>query len=39
MEAWEHAYYLKYQNMRTSHVKACWNVVNWKFLNEQFATA
>lgn len=37
IDVWEHAYYLKYQNVRADYARGWWPVVNWNEVNRRFA--
>ncbi|HEV8298249.1 MAG TPA: superoxide dismutase [Acidimicrobiales bacterium] len=39
IDAWEHAYYLQYENRRADYVHAIWNVLNWADVAARFARA
>jgi len=36
IDVWEHAYYLKYQNVRTDYIAAFQKVISWDFASEQY---
>jgi superoxide dismutase, Fe-Mn family len=37
LDAWEHAYYLQYQNKKTDFFEVVWKVWNWEDVAERFA--
>jgi len=37
VDLWEHAYYIDYRNARPKYLEAFWALVNWDFVNQNFA--
>lgn len=38
IDVWEHAYYLKYKNLRAEYVKNIWNVIDWGRVEEIYGS-
>ncbi len=36
IDVWEHAYYLKYKNLRADYLKAIWHVLDWSKVEENY---
>ena len=36
IDVWEHAYYLKYKNLRAEYVKALFEVIDWKLVSAKY---
>ena len=36
IDAWEHAFYLQYKNVKADYVDAIWNIANWTDVAERF---
>lgn len=39
VDVWEHAYYLKYQNLRADYLKNWWNVLDWERIAQNYKSA
>lgn len=39
IDVWEHAYYLKYKNLRADYVKELFEVIDWKLVGEKYENA
>ena len=37
IDVWEHAYYLKYRNLRADHVRDLFDIIDWRAVEENYA--
>ena len=38
-DAWEHAFYLQYKNVKADFFAALWNIINWSGVAARFSQA
>ena len=36
IDVWEHAYYIDHRNRRAAYIDNCWELIDWKKVNERF---
>ena len=38
-DAWEHAYYLQYKNVKPDYIEKLWDIVNWNDVSARLEAA